>query len=160
MEIIKKRRSVRQYTDKQVEKDQVEELLEAARWAPSGGNTQPWIIKAVGDKKAQKINRFTPGIYGSPPVIIVLCFDEEESDDEVMDQMSLAMAAQNICLQAASMGLGTCMIASFDESTVNKILDIEQSVKPVLLVTVGHPEEVLEPPSRKELDEFVEWIDW
>lgn len=160
MKIIRDRRSVRDYTDKKIKKNQVEQLLNAARWAPSAGNAQPWLIKAIKGKKVNKIKRLTPGIYGSPPVIIVLCLDKNNFDDEIMDRMGIAIAAQNICLQATSMDLGTCIVASFDETTIEKILNIEESIIPILLVTVGYPEKIPEPPDRKKLEEFVEWIGW
>ncbi len=67
LEVIKKRRSIRKYANKKVKKQSVVKLIESARWSPSGGNLQPYIIKVVRGEKADKVTTFSPGIYGGPP---------------------------------------------------------------------------------------------
>ncbi len=164
LKVIKERRSIRKYANKEVKKQSIEKLIEAARWSPSGGNLQPYIIKAVRGEKACKVTTFSPGIYGDPPVILVFCIDEkqfkEKGGDEPIKYMDIAVAAQNVCLEATNINLGTCFSRSFNKEAVKKILDIEEKLEPELLVTVGHPDKIPSPPEKKSLDELLEWVDW
>ncbi len=164
LELIKERRSIRKYTDKKVKKQSIEKLVEAARWSPSGGNLQPYIIKAVRGEKADKVTTFSPGIYGDPPVILVFCIDEkqikEKGSDGPIKYMDVAVAAQNVCLEATDINLGTCFCRSFNKEAVKKILDIKERFEPELLLTVGHPDEVPSPPKKKNFEKISEWVGW
>ncbi len=74
--------------------------------------------------------------------------------------MDIAVAAQNVCLEATNVDLGTCFCRSFNKEAVKKILDIEERLEPELLLTVGHPDEVPSPPEKKTFEEISEWVDW
>ncbi len=167
LDVIKERRSIRDLKDEDLSKEQVTTLLEAARWAPSGSNIQAWRIYVVKGGRLESIKKFSPGLLSNPPVIFVICIDEEEAEDkggklsrEVLSRMDVAIAAQNICLQASSMGLGTCYIGSFNETAVKEILELPENHKPELILTLGKPEKIPNPPPRKNLEQLTRWVGW
>ncbi|MFW6083490.1 MAG: nitroreductase family protein [Thermoplasmatota archaeon] len=164
IDAIKKRRSIRKFTDEDISQEEIKELIQAARWAPSGGNLYPWIIKAVTGKEAKKISQFSPGVYGDPPVLLVFCIDEKKFEkkggDEVVKYMDIAIAGQNICLKAMEMDLGSCFIRSFNKRAVSKILELDRRYNPELIITIGYSEETPKPPSKKSIDELVGWVGW
>ena len=75
---IKGRRSIRQFTDEPIGKDELQKLLEAARWAPSGGNQQNWrFVVVTSPPQRELIRKFAPGIFAMPAAFIVICADKE-----------------------------------------------------------------------------------
>ncbi len=164
---IKKRRSIRDYKEQEVPKEKIEKLIEAARWAPSGSNIQPWRIKVVKGEKLNAIKKFSPGLLSKPPVILVMCADKKEAENkggklgrDVLSVMDIAIASQNICIQATDMELGTCYIGSFNKDAVRKLLNIPEHIVPELMLTVGVPKHEPKPPSKKDFKEIVEWVGW
>ncbi len=165
LDIIKDRRSIRDYKDEDLTDENIETLLEAARWAPSGSNIQAWRIYIVRGEKLDSIKKFSPGLLSDPPVIFVLCADIEEAQEkggnlskDVLTKMDIAIAAQNICLQAASLDLGTCYIGSFNKKATKEILELPDNHVPELILTIGKPKKIPNPPKRKSLDELAMWV--
>jgi len=77
-EAIKGRRSVRSFVNKPVERALLERLIEAAVWAPTGGNAQTWIFIVVNEKsRIEKIRAISPGLLGEPTALIVVCQDKD-----------------------------------------------------------------------------------
>ena len=161
---IKERRSVRSFSDRPVEKEHLERLIEAAVWAPSGGNGQTWRFVVITDPRMmKKIKMVSPGLLGGPPAVIVIAQDLEEARHkggemgvESITKMDSAIASQNIMLAAHSLGLGTCVIASFHATAVGRMIKLPEKVLPHLLVSVGHPAVDPPPPPRK-LEEVTWW---
>lgn len=163
--LIKKRRSIRQFSDKKIERHQLEMLIEAALWAPSGSNAQAWHFVVVDDGTTLKrLTAFLPGVLEPPPAIICLCVDYERERKlagklgvEVLGKMDVSMAAQNIMLGATSMQLGSCAIRGFNEDIINMAIGLPQNVKPELIVTIGYPLREAKPPKRRTLKEVLHW---
>ena len=161
---IKGRRSVRRFEAKPVPRETLEHLIEAAVWAPSGGNGQTWRFVVVTDPgMMKKIKMVSPGLLGGPPAVIVIAQDLNlakhkggEMGEEIITKMDSAMAAQNILLAAHSLGLGTCVIASFHAKAVGQLVKLPEMVVPQLLVSVGYPDQDPPPPARK-LKEVTWW---
>jgi nitroreductase len=157
MKLIKSRRSIRSFKSKEVTGEDVDELLEAARWAPSGSNAQPVCYVVVTDRGTlQAIKMMSPGIFGEPPAMIVMCFRREriQSESEYL-WVDLGAALQNILLMAEVKGLGCCPIASFDPESVAELLSLPSHIQPVLLIIVGFTEANPTPPPRLPLKELV-----
>ena len=166
LDVIKKRRSVRSFTDKAVEENKLEKLVEAAIWAPSGGNRQPWNVVIVQPKEdIEQIKAVSPGMPGNPGALIVLCADRikaggnEEAAGSGIAIMDIAIAAQNICLEATELGLGSCMVGSFNPKAVIELLDIPDRFIPELVVSLGYPQNIPDAPPRRTVKETViRWI--
>jgi nitroreductase len=159
MDAIKGRRSIRQFTEKPVGKDELGRLLEAARWAPSGGNEQRWrFVVVTSPSQKELIRKFAPGIFAMPAAFIVICADKEPDANPWKEALYLAdcsIAAQNIMLAAHEIGIGTCVALSYAKTAISEILDLPDNFEPMLVVTLGYPAEDPEPPPRLELREMV-----
>lgn len=157
LETIKKRRSVRHYLDKPVEKEKIIQCLEAARLAPSACNAQPWkfIVVDEPDLKNRLCAVAFSGIYKinmfvkEAPVIIVVVSEKEKFLSKIgayLRQTSyylidIGIAAEHLVLQAQELGLGSCWIGWFDERQVKKVLNIPKNKKVDILIALGYPKE-------------------
>lgn len=165
MELIKLRRSVRRFSEEKIDRKQLETLVEAAIWAPSGSNAQAWQFVVVDDGGTlQRLTAFLPGVLQAPPAMVCLCVDYERELDragklggDVLGIMDISMAAQNIMLAATALNLGSCAIRGFNEEVVKMALDLPEHVKPELLVILGYPQKPAKAPARRPLDEVLHW---
>lgn len=156
-EAIKGRRSVRSFVNKPVERALLERLIEAAVWAPTGGNAQTWIFIVVNEKsRIEKIRAISPGLLGEPTALIVVCQDKDlaykkggELGRDTLSVMDAAIASQNIALQASAEGLGSCLVLSFHKKGIQGLINLPEHIVPELLITLGYPAESPTPPKRK-----------
>ncbi|OYT61199.1 MAG: nitroreductase [Thermofilum sp. ex4484_15] len=167
MEVIKLRRSIRSFSDEEVTDKELREVLEAAIWAPSAGNLQPWIFIVVRDRELKE--GLYLAAYGqewvlNAPVVLIACADLSitgsvygERGRNLYAIQDVAMACQNLMLRAADMGLGTCFIGAFDEGSVKKLLKLREDVRPLGIIPIGRPAERPSPPPRKPLDAVTVW---
>ena len=161
MEVIKGRRAVRKFKEGDIPKENLLKILEAGIWAPSGSNIQPWEFILITDKaNIEKAKLISPGLFGEPAALIVICINKERSKKagklgETMAVMDASMAAQNMMLMAYSLGIGSCPVASFNKTALKELLDIPEEVEPVLIISLGYPEFWPKPPRRRPLAEVV-----
>ncbi len=159
LEAIKQRRSIRQFTEQAIERELLEQILDAARWAPTAGNQQRWRFTVVTDPTVKEmVRKVSPGIFATPAAFVVICAEAapDASDwDERTYLADCSIAAQNIMLAAHALGLGTCVALSYARSAVQEILDIPDQVKPELVITLGYPAEDPAPPPRLPLNQIV-----
>jgi len=162
-EAIRKRSSIRDYKDKPVPEDKLLKVLEAARLAPSGRNSQAWKFVVVRDKALrQDLGRAAGGQthVSMAPVIIAAVATEPES---IMPcgilayPVDLAIAIDHMTLAAVDLGLGTCWIGGFSQDKVKTILGVPEKLKVVSLLTLGYPNETGRPKTRKTLKEIICW---
>ena len=150
-EAIRTRRSIRAFTEEEVSEETIEKILDAARWAPSAGNIQPWIFVVVKRMEIKRrlaeaaLNQF---FIEEAPVVIVVCADQERSGMYYGSRganlyciQDTAAAAQNILLAAHALGLGACWVGAFDEEEVRLILRAPKRIRPVAIIPIGHPAE-------------------
>lgn len=166
-EAIKQRRSIRAYTRENVSEEEVEKLIDAARWAPSAGNIQPWefvIIRDAEVKRKLAMAALNQTFIEEAPVVIVVCADEAQSSQGYGSRgttlyclQDTAAATQNILLAAHAIGLGTCWVGAFREELVRKALNAPLNVRPIAIVPAGHSAEETRAPSRKALKEIVHY---
>jgi len=165
-ECIKARRSVRNYLDREVEKEKLNRVLDAARLAPSANNRQHWKFVVVTDPglrkqlaQAAKNQKFV----AEAPVVIAACATET---DHIMTcghpshLVDLAIAIDHMTLAARELGLGTCWIGAFHQNEVRKILGIPEELEVVELLPLGYPAEWPPAKPRKKLDEIVSYNGW
>jgi nitroreductase len=166
LDTIKRRRSVRLYTEQTIEEDKLTKLVEAAIWAPSAGNIYAWNLVIVQRKEdIMLIKAVSPGMLSNPIALMILCADREKAYNkggkewEVLSKMDIAIAAQNICLEATELGLGSCIIRLFNQDAVRGLLDLPENMTPELVVSLGYPRSIPKPPSRRTVDDtVVRWI--
>jgi nitroreductase len=181
LEAIRTRLSVRKFSDRPVEPEKLQAVLEAARHAPSWANMQCWRFVVVLDQAVkEKISEFSyvesffaaRGYKSNPaqkalaqaPVVIVACADPVQSGDlggQHYYMTDIGAAAENLMLAAHDQGLGSVFVGVFDEDQLGDLLDIPPGVRIVGLFPLGYPlEEGKSGPSRKPLDEIIYYGKW
>src|SRR6185369_15718110 len=169
-QVIRDRRSIRKYKDIPVEWEKIEQVLDAARLAPSWKNQQCWRFLVLTDagKRAALLDAFpddNPGkkAIAMAPVVIVVCADPAESDVEngidyfVAD---VAIAFEHLCLAAHALGLGTCWMGWYNEQSIKHALGIPGDIRIVGLTPLGYPDQEPKPRPRKQLSEIVFYDEW
>jgi nitroreductase len=146
-EVIRERRSVRSYEDREVEEEKLAQILEAARLAPSAGNRQEWKFVVVRDAGLrERLVGAARGqeFVGQAPVVIAACAADTEhvmSCGIASYIVDLSIAVDHITLAARDLGLGTCWIGAFEQDKVRAILGIPAAVQIVALLPLGYPTE-------------------
>ena len=166
-EAIKARFSVRSYSERDVEPGIIEQVLEAARLAPSASNRQEWRFVVVTDKTTRmKVAEAAAGqmFVGRAPCVIVCCAEtdyHEMRGGQLTYPIDLAIAVDHMTLRAVELGLGTCWIGAFYESEVKRVLDIPEEIRVVALLPMGYPAEKGQPLKRRhDLDGIVFYEKW
>ena len=159
LDIIKSRRSCRHFLETPVPLEILSSLVESARWAPSGSNSQPWLFVVIRKQaNIQKIKMFAPGLGGDPVALLVVCNDE--SAGGTCHLMDISMAAQNVLLTATENGLGSCPIRSFNQTAIQLLLHLPSHVIPELIISLGYPAKSVRIPSRRPIEDFVHWEEY
>jgi nitroreductase len=160
LEAIFSRRSVRQYTDEPVDKHDLQTILEAGRWAPSGLNNQPWRFAVVRDPKVKdeiaKQTRYREIIRNSP-VIIAVFIDNDDSYDRTKDCQGIGACLQNMWLATHALGLGGVWLGEIlkNKERVGDILEVPETYELMAVLAIGHPKHRQQKSDRKSLSVLV-----
>lgn len=154
LDLLKHRKSVRDFLDRPVEREKITMCLEAARLAPSACNSQPWKFIVVDDRQLK--NRLCAaalsGIYSMnsfckmAPVIVVIISEKSRFLARIGGMfrgtkyylIDIGIAGEHFILQAEDLGLGTCWVGWFNERAVKSILNIPQHKKIDILIALGY----------------------
>lgn len=137
-----------------MEEEKIGQLIEAVRLSPSASNSQPWRLLIVNEPSLKEavaratfstlvsFNKFVP----QAPVIAVFTIQRPKLITQIGGRLKdrdfplidIGIAAENFCLQAAELGLGTCMLGWFDEEAIQALLHIPKKTRIGLLITVGY----------------------
>ena len=163
-ELIRARYSCRAYRNDPVAEDQLAQVLEAARLAPTADNRQPFrlvVIHTAG--REQELQR----VYGKDwfvqaPLVIAACGVPAENwvrkqDGKNYNDVDVAIVMDHLILAAADLGLGTCWIAAFDPAAARELLELPEGVEPVAFTPLGHPADTPRQKTRKKSDELVRY---
>ena len=162
-EAIKGRRSIRAYKKQTVSEEVVEKLIDAASWAPSAGNIQPWkfVIARKPAAKKELAQAANQAFIEEASVVIVVCANEARSSmgygvrgKTLYCIQDTAAATQNILLTAHSLGLGTCWIGAFNENEAKKAINAPEEIRPVAIIPVGYANEVPMQRRRRPLSQI------
>jgi nitroreductase len=163
--IIKKRRSVRKYLKKDVPDNLLEKIFEAAKYAPSTGNYQPWefiVVRNEETKKDLTMAAYNQNWMLEAPIFIVACINMRlaaavygERGARLYGVQSVAAAIENILLTAESLDLATCWIGAFSEVVIARLLECPEYVRPCAIITLGYPAEEPRVPPKQSIQEFV-----
>lgn len=161
LEAIRTRRSIRKYDQsRDVETEKLAKCLEAARWAPSASNRQPWHFTVVRNKeKREALARLHPHgkFMAESPVVLVVLGDPQKHTKYFRSDP--AIATQNFLLAAHAQGLGTCWMGVIDapfEEEMKQLLGVPESLRIICTVSVGYPAEKPE-KARQPLEELVSY---
>lgn len=161
LDIIRKRRSVRTFLKKEIEKEKLNEILRSAMFAPTARNLKPWEFVIVKDERTKAaLSKATPyaGFAKDAPIVIVICYNTDKGKRFKED---CSIAAENIYLESVNQGLGTCFIQIADgteadvgnpEEFVKRILNIPENYRVQCLMPIGYPSKIPEPHKDEEFD--------
>ena len=155
---IKSRRSIRKYTSQIPKESEIDKILEAAIWAPSGLNNQPWKFKILKNNEKNKLSEFTHygNIIKAAPVAICVFLDKDTSYNREKDIMAIGAAIENMLLQAEALGLATCWLGEIlnQRENVEALLKIPPTYEFMAAISLGYSDEKPE-SSRKPLKSFL-----
>jgi nitroreductase len=177
-DVIKERSSVRSYSDKPIEADKLDLILESARLAPSASNSQPWHFYVVKNKEKIKelagkmplnsqvvINSF----ISEAPVVMVATGGPADLLHKVLSfvvnkkwyYLDVAIALEHMVLTAWDLGIGSCWVGWFDENRVKKLIGIPKDQEIVAMLTLGYPSDswIVHEKHRKAFKEVFRLID-
>lgn len=166
LNLMKKRRSIRIFQDRKIERDKIDKIIQAVLLSPSSKNNNPWKFIIVDDKElllklSEAKNQGSQFVANSPLALIVLA-DPNQSDVWVED---CSIATTIIILAAQDLGLGSCWVqirkrnhssGINSEVFIKKIFDIPDSLRVLSIVAIGYskkekPEKVIEEEKLKDV---------
>lgn len=168
LETIRTRRVVRDFAEETVTREDLLQVLEAARWAPSGGNRRLHRFIAIQDPITIKLIRaVSPGIHGHPTALVIVCIDWAKvarlgcKPHHPGVYIDVGTAAENMLLAAHNLGLGAGPMTSFSKEGVRVILRLPDWLSPELMICLGHPGTPRSSPRRPakptRLEDLVCW---
>ncbi len=174
MDLALKRESVRASQDRPVERELIERCVEAARLAPSSRNAQPWKFIVVDEPQMRqriayeasgKLLPANPFSAQAPVMVVLVTMPPDlltrigsKLYDRPYELIDNGIAAEHFCLQAAELGLGTCMLGIFDEKAIKKHLSVPRHLRISMVITLGYPvREEPRPKQRKALSQILSY---
>jgi nitroreductase len=176
LELIKKRRSPRGFWDKDISDEDLEKLFEAARWAASSYNSQPWRFiygkksknPEVFDSIFSVLTEFNQAWAKAVPVLILAMATnkyEANGQDYKHSWHDLGLAVANMALTAEDLGFNMHIMGGFDSDKAREIFNIPDNIDPVSVIALGYgglpgnlPLDIykmeIAPRIRKEISEF------
>jgi nitroreductase len=165
-ELISKRYSVRAYRSDMVEEEKLQQVLEAARLAPTASNRQPFqflVIQTAG-REAELRRIYGRDWFVQAPLVICACAVMDRSwvrmDGKPYADVDVAIAMDHLILAATDLGLGTCWIAAFDPTAAREVLGLPDGVEPIVLTPLGYPADQPRPKTRQALAQLVRRERW
>lgn len=147
LDLAKTRYSCKNYSDKPVEDDKLQMILEAARLAPTARNAQAQRLYVIKSKEAVEKLYACDTITHKASLAVVVCYEESEvyknpfHSEINSGEVDAAIVATHMMLEAADLGVGSCWIGRLDYLEFRKVFDIPETVKPVCLILLGYPNE-------------------
>lgn len=173
LDLIKSRQSDRKYSEKPIETEKLERIIEAGRMAPSACNAQPWkfivvtepdLLEKLAEASSAKLLGMNAFVIQAPVLLVVVREQANFSSrigatikNKDYSLIDIGIASENICLQAEAEGIGSCMIGWFDENLVRKTLGIPKSKRVELIITLGYSLSEKREKRRKEAEVTVSY---
>lgn len=173
LDLINSRQSDRKYSDKPVEKEKLERIIEAGRMAPSACNAQPWkfivvtdpeLVLKIADAASAKLIGMNSFVAQAPAILVIVREKPNMSSkvgatikNKDYSLIDIGIATENICLQAKAEQLGSCIIGWFDERQIRKLLEVPKSKRVELIITLGYSLSDQREKKRKPSEEIVSY---
>ncbi len=147
-EAIETRRSIRKFSPKELHPEDIIELIDAGRYAPSAGNQQNWKFILIKDRERKNDIAdacFQQAWMASAPLMVCIVGMTEDvkrmygtRGEMLYSVQNCAMAAQNMMLRGHEMGFGSCMVSAFEEGMIKRILGIGDEARPQCIICFGY----------------------
>ena len=170
IELIKSRRTIKSYLPKFVSWENISKIVDAGRHAPSSGNLQNWkfIVFFEPAKKAALAElAYEQYDLTNAGALIVICSETEKVEryyglrgERLYSIQNCAAAAQNMLLEAHSLGLGGSWIGAFDEDGVKSLCNIPENVRAQAIIAIGYPKDIPQKPPKYPLETVTYFHGW
>ncbi|MCG8468648.1 MAG: nitroreductase family protein [Gemmatimonadetes bacterium] len=166
LHLVRNRRVVQKFDDRMVAADAIEAVLEAARYAPSAREAQPWRFVVVQEALAR--HKIAAAAFNHPhvktaPVVVVCCariHSHVSGSGRSSFPMDVAAATQTMVIAAADLGLHSSWIYGFRESVIRPVVGVPNDVPIVALLCLGHQAGLGDLPERRSRTEVIAWDRW
>ena len=161
------RYSCRKFSDKSVEDEKIQKILEAARLSPTAKNGQPQFIVIVKSEEMRNRMKDASPCTFDAPVIFVMCGDVKNGWHDPYTgrsraEMDVSIATTHMMLEAADLGLGSTWVCMMNPYKAHEILDLPEHIFPYCMLPVGYPANDACPSerhtSRREISEFTKEV--
>jgi nitroreductase len=180
-DLIARRWSPRAFEERQVEPDKLKSLFEAARWAPSSSNEQPWrFLAATRDNQSDYDKLFSclsegnsKWVFRAPVLMLSVAslFFEDDGKPNRHALHDTGMAVENLVLQATALGLQAHQMAGYDVEKARRECQIPSGFEPVAMIAIGYPgdpailpdslrDREVKPRERQPIGDFVFSANW
>lgn len=165
---IRARRNVRDYAERTVAPEDLDQILEAGRRSPSSMNEQPWDFVMVTERtrliELAQVWQYGDHLAGAAAAIAFVAAATDDPEQRETIQFDMGQAAMSVMLAAADLGIGSCHSAVGDQALVRELLGLPADRECILLLSLGYPAErgltPIEHPSRRAFDEVVHRNRW
>ncbi|MEN8140244.1 MAG: nitroreductase [Thermodesulfobacteriota bacterium] len=160
LEALRQRRSRREFAPDPVAMEELEEIIRAGIWAPSGLNNQPWrFVIITHDKTRAELATTThySHIVAGAPALIAVYLDRRAMYDEIKDQQAAGACIQNMLLATEALGLGAVWLGQIlkEKERVNEILGLTTDYELAAVLAIGQPLHRDQQSNRKDLANFI-----
>lgn len=169
LKLAKKRRSVRDFSSRAVKDVDINNIIDAARWAPSANNRQNWRFIVVRDKNAKKKvaqSCYGQGSMANAGVLIVACSmpgiikRQFPKNGEKMAVQGASAAIQNILLAATEKGIASCWCGVSAHKGLHALLNIPGDVSIEAVIALGYPGRRISPTQRLDVHDIMFYNEW
>ncbi|MGL1890311.1 MAG: nitroreductase family protein [Spirochaetaceae bacterium] len=167
LSLIKDRVSCRNFIAKNIDTSIIENVVEAGRLAPSAKNRQPWRFITISEEKVKKIVKeacYGADVMETADKVIAVCttnINYQMPNGQFAHTADLAFATSFMMLQAEHEGLGSCVVTTYDEEILRKVLTVPFSMRVYCLLALGykgeHSEEIKERKSFDDIHNYEHW---
>lgn len=169
LELAKARYSVRKYSDKQIEQEKLDKILEAGNVAPTAVNYQPQRIYVLQSEEAlARAKELCPCTYDAPTVLMIAYDDNKDWDNPKQEgihsgEQDVSIVATHMMLEAWNLGVASCWVNLFPNDELAKAFDLPENEKIVLLMPLGYAAEEAKPVEKwhygyKDISETVTYL--
>ncbi|MGE5569661.1 MAG: nitroreductase family protein [Rhodospirillales bacterium] len=162
---LQSRRSIRNFSDRPVEQDKVQAILEAANSAPSAGNLQAYeiyLVTRIEDRSKLARAALEQWFVAEAPIALVFCANPQRSAQrygkrgtDLYAVQDATIACTSAMLAATALGLATVWVGAFDDDSVRRAIKAPSGVTPVAILPIGYAAESPEKTPRRPLTELV-----
>ena len=168
IDLVKERYSCRKFSDRVVEKEKLDLILEAGRLAPTAKNQQPFTIYVIENEEGlKKLNELTPCIYGAKTVLLFTYHINKDWQNPFENEIrsgveDVAIVATHVMLEAKDLGIDSCWLNYYPNKLVEEAFNISKDEKSVLLLPIGYAASNSTPSpqhtKKKDIGELVKYL--
>ena len=164
IDLARNRYSVREYSDKAVEKEKLDKILEAAYMAPTACNLQPFKIVVVRTSDHKEIlgKVYPRPFFTQAPIILGVYADTKtcwvRRDGKSYSDVDAAIIMDHMIMEATDLGLGTCWVGAFDKAAACSLAGFDKSFEPVAFTPLGYASSQKPQQKRKPLEDIVVYL--